>query len=157
MWQPETVYLNTASYGLPPAPAWEALQAALDDWRGGRTSWEHWGEATTRRARRVRAAGRRRARAAWRSAPPSPGSSGTIAASLPAGRARARGRGRVHVAALPVPGRPARDVTLVPLDRLAEAIDAGTDLVAVSAVQSSTGEVADARRDRRRRARATAR
>ena len=31
---------------------------------------------------------------------------------------------------------------MVPLDRLAEAIDATTDVVAVSAVQSSTGEVA---------------
>ena len=34
-------------------------------------------------------------------------------------------------------------VEVVPLDRLAEAIDARTDVVAVSAVQSSTGEVAD--------------
>ena len=36
LWQPETVYLNTATYGLPPQPAWEALQAALADWHGGR-------------------------------------------------------------------------------------------------------------------------
>ena len=34
-------------------------------------------------------------------------------------------------------------VELVPVDRLAEAIDARTDVVAVSAVQSSTGQVAD--------------
>jgi hypothetical protein len=26
-------WLNTASYGLPPRPAWEALQSALEDWR----------------------------------------------------------------------------------------------------------------------------
>src|SRR3954468_2477012 len=45
-WSPAGVYLNTASYGLPPAVGWEALQAALADWRGGRTSWEHWGDAT---------------------------------------------------------------------------------------------------------------
>ena len=37
-------YLNTASYGLPPRTAWEALQGALADWREGRTSWEHWQE-----------------------------------------------------------------------------------------------------------------
>jgi selenocysteine lyase/cysteine desulfurase len=43
MWSPATTYLNTASYGLPPRPAWDALQSALDDWHGGRTSWEHWG------------------------------------------------------------------------------------------------------------------
>jgi len=46
LWQPDTVYLNTASYGLPPRPAFEALSEALEDWRGGRTSWEPWSEAT---------------------------------------------------------------------------------------------------------------
>lgn len=45
-WSPSGVYLNTASYGLPPLAGWEALQSALADWRGGRTSWEHWGQAT---------------------------------------------------------------------------------------------------------------
>src|SRR5207249_11891008 len=29
MWDPEPGWLNTASYGLPPRVAWEALQAAL--------------------------------------------------------------------------------------------------------------------------------
>ena len=29
------------------APAWEALQLALADWRHGRTSWEQWCDATT--------------------------------------------------------------------------------------------------------------
>ncbi len=43
LWNPVGTYLNTASYGLPPTAAWEALQVALEDWRGGRTSWEHWG------------------------------------------------------------------------------------------------------------------
>ncbi len=43
LWAPAGTYVNTASYGLPPRPASEALQAALEDWRGGRTSWEHWG------------------------------------------------------------------------------------------------------------------
>lgn len=48
LFAPEPGWLNTASYGLPPRPAWEALQAALTDWRAGRTSWEPWGEATER-------------------------------------------------------------------------------------------------------------
>ena len=46
LWEPAGTYLNTASFGLPPRPAWDALQAALDDWRTGRTSWEQWGEST---------------------------------------------------------------------------------------------------------------
>src|SRR4051812_12268189 len=52
LWHPETTYLNTASYGLPPDPAWEAMQSALADFRGGRTSWEPW----TRSVERARAA-----------------------------------------------------------------------------------------------------
>ena len=28
LWHPETVYLNTASFGLPPDPVWDALQTA---------------------------------------------------------------------------------------------------------------------------------
>ena len=43
LWSPVATYLNTASYGLPPRPAWDSLQSALEDWHGGRTSWEHWG------------------------------------------------------------------------------------------------------------------
>src|SRR3954453_12049557 len=45
---PETVYLNTASFGLPPDPAWEAVQTAQADWRAGRVSWEHWTAVTDR-------------------------------------------------------------------------------------------------------------
>lgn len=39
---PQPGWLNTSSYGLPPRPAWTALQEALDDWRHGRRSWEPW-------------------------------------------------------------------------------------------------------------------
>src|SRR5947209_13879366 len=46
LWEPAGVYCNTASYGLPPRPAWDALQAALADWHSGRTSWEEWGQRT---------------------------------------------------------------------------------------------------------------
>ncbi len=46
LWKPVGVYCNTASYGLPPRPAWDALQTALDEWHGGHTSWEHWGQST---------------------------------------------------------------------------------------------------------------
>ena len=55
LWEPAGTYLNTASFGLPPRPAWDALQAALDDWRTGRTSWEHWGRRPRRRGRPSRA------------------------------------------------------------------------------------------------------
>ena len=46
LWEPTGVYCNTASFGLPPRPGWEALESALADWHAGRTSWEGWGETT---------------------------------------------------------------------------------------------------------------
>jgi selenocysteine lyase/cysteine desulfurase len=147
-WAPAGVYLNTASYGLPPRAGFDAVQRALTDWRGGRTSWEPWGSSTE---------GARAAFAAMvgvgveRVAIGATVSEfvGLAAACLPAGarvlvpdveftstlfpflvqEARATGRGVV--------------VETVAPSRLAEAIDARTDVVAFSAVQMSTGEVAD--------------
>ena len=144
-WSPAGVYLNTASYGLPPRVGFDALQSALADWRGGRTSWEHWGDSTEA------------ARAAWaqmvgvptgRVAVGATVSSivGMIAASLPADA-------RVVVPDVEFTStlfpflvqQERRGVTVatVPAGRLAEAIDARTDVVAFSAVQMSSGEVAD--------------
>ena len=47
LWTVQPGWLNTASYGLPPVPAWEALQTSLADWCTGRTSWEHWGDSVS--------------------------------------------------------------------------------------------------------------
>jgi selenocysteine lyase/cysteine desulfurase len=144
LWQPAAPYLNTASYGLPPRPAWEALQAALADWREGRTTWEPWGESTERaRASFGRLLGVDPQRVAT-------GGTvsqlvGLVAAALPDGA-------RVVVpeidfASLLFPFLVQADrgveVTTVPLARLAETIDSGTTAVAFSAVQSATGELAD--------------
>jgi hypothetical protein len=52
LWDAQPGWLNTASYGLPPRPAWDALQEALTQWRHGSTSWEPW-DASTGRARRA--------------------------------------------------------------------------------------------------------
>ena len=42
LFSPETAYLNTAGYGLPPRPAVEALERVVDQWRHGRTPWMEW-------------------------------------------------------------------------------------------------------------------
>ena len=143
LWDPEVAYLNTASYGLPPRPAWHALQAALADWRGGRTSWEGWGD-TTESARESFA--RLCAVPVERVAVGANVSSfvGLVAASLPDG-ARVLSTEPEFTSALwpfMAQGRGV-EVECVPVARLAEAIDASTDLVSFSAVQSATGEVAD--------------
>jgi selenocysteine lyase/cysteine desulfurase len=145
LWRPEATYLNTASYGLPPAPGWDALQAGLEDWRGGRTSWEHWGDATEgSRAIFARLVGVPLERVAV-------GSTvselvGLLAASLPEG-ARVVAP-EVDFASLLFPflvhaERRGGEVRTVPLDELAAAIDESTDVVATSAVQMATGELAD--------------
>ena len=148
-WSPEGVYLNTASYGLPPSDGFDAMARALADWRGGRTSWEHWGESTE---------GARAAFAAMVGVPATRVAVGATvsefvgmaAACLPAGA-------RVLVpdveftstlfpflvqAETAAPGGRVVVETVAP-SQLAEAIDARTDVVAFSAVQMSTGEVAD--------------
>jgi selenocysteine lyase/cysteine desulfurase len=143
-WSPAGVYLNTASYGLPPRDGFDAMQQALADWRGGRTSWEHWGESSEG------------ARAAWAAmvgvAPERVAIGATVSAFV--GLIAASLPDDAHVIVpdveftstlFPFLVQEARGVTVttVPPDRLAEAIDAGTDLVAFSAVQMTSGEVAD--------------
>jgi selenocysteine lyase/cysteine desulfurase len=143
LWEPEGIYLNTASYGLPPTPAWNALHAALDEWRAGRTSWEHWNEAT--RAARGSFARLCGVPVEWvtvgGAASPLVG---LVAASLP-DRSRVLSTEAEFTSALwpfMAQGR-GIEVSCVPVARLAEAIDARTDVVAFSAVQSSNGELAD--------------
>jgi selenocysteine lyase/cysteine desulfurase len=143
LWNPEPGWLNTASYGLPPRPAWDALQAALADWQRGRTSWEPWDEST------------RRARAAFaRMTGVTPGDiaigatvSGVlapVAAMLPAGARVVVPEIEFTSNLFPWLVHADRGITVdtVPLEKLADAIGAGTTLVAFSLVQSSTGEIA---------------
>jgi selenocysteine lyase/cysteine desulfurase len=143
-WSPAGVYLNTASYGLPPRAGFDALQAALTDWRGGRTSWEHWGESSE---------GARAAFAAMVGVEPERVAIGAtasefvglVAASLPDGARVIVPDVEFTSTLFPFLVQERRGVTVrtLPPAQIAEAIDERTDLVAFSAVQMSTGEVAD--------------
>ncbi len=142
LWDPEPGWLNTASYGLPPGPAWDEMQAALETWRRGSASWEPWGEA----GERARAAFARLVHVdISRVAIGGTVSElmGLVAAALPDGA-------RVVVPDVEFtsnlfPWLVHRDrgveVVTVPTGRLLEAVTPGTTLVAASLVQSSTGEV----------------
>jgi selenocysteine lyase/cysteine desulfurase len=143
LWQPETLYLNTASYGLPPAPAWDALQSVLADWRVGRTSWEGWGEATeSARASFGRLVG---VPTDWVAIGANTSSMiGLMAAALPAGARVVSAEPEFTSLLWPFLAQ-GRDIEVecVPVADVADSVDERTDVVAVSAVQSSTGELID--------------
>lgn len=143
LWDPEPGWLNTASYGLPPRPTLDALYRALDEWRRGAVPWETWDRSTGR------------ARAAFAQLVGASADDVAVGASV-------SGMLSVVPAALPPGARvvvPEVEFTsnlfpwlvhadrgvhvaAVPTDKLADAIDAGTDVVAFSIVQSATGQVA---------------
>jgi len=144
LWEPAGTYLNTASYGLPPRPAHEALDAALADWRGGRTSWEHWGAP----GEGARASFARLVGAPVESMAIGSNVSslvGLVASGIP-------DDARVLVPDVEftsllfpflVQQHRGVGVTLVPARELPNAIDRSVDVVAFSAVQMASGEVAD--------------
>jgi selenocysteine lyase/cysteine desulfurase len=143
LWDGESGYLNTASYGLPPRPAWEVLQRTLADWRAGRTSWEGWSTATDRsRASFARLVGVPVADVAVGAtvsqlfAP--------VAAALPDGARVVVPEVEFTSNLFPWLAQHVRGVTTrtVPLADLVGAIDGTTDLVAFSLVQSADGAVA---------------
>jgi selenocysteine lyase/cysteine desulfurase len=144
LFSPAGAYLNTASYGLPPLPAWEAMEVAMDEWRHGRTGFDGWDESVGA------------SRAAWARihgvpaedvavGPQASPFAGVVAASLPA-KARVLAPEEDFTSLLfPLLAQQARgvEVRLRPLRSLADDIDASTDLVALSAVQSPDGRLAD--------------
>jgi selenocysteine lyase/cysteine desulfurase len=144
LWHPAGTYLNTASYGLPPRPAWDALQSALEDWRAGRTSWEHWGEPVEQ----ARGSFARLAGVPVDTVAVAANVStlvGLVAASVPDGtRVLAPD---VDFTSLLFPflvqAHRGVEVRLVPAAELPGEIGPDVDIVAFSAVQMATGEVAD--------------
>lgn len=146
LWDSLPGWLNTASYGLPPRPAWDAMQAVMDDWRVGRTSWEGWDKATQdARAVFARLVGVDPADVAVGAqvsqlmAP--------IAASVPDGARVLVPENEFTSNLYPwlVHADRGVSVTTVPSSALADAVTPGTDVVTFSLVQSATGEVANYR------------
>ncbi|MFI5927975.1 aminotransferase class V-fold PLP-dependent enzyme [Micromonospora sp. NPDC051543] len=143
LWKPEPGWLNTASYGLPPEPGWTALQDSLAQWRVGSTSWEGWGESVQRS---------RTAFAGLIGVPDVDVAVGAtvsqmlapVAASLPAGATVVVPDIEFTSNLFPWLVQQERGITVrtVPVDGLVDAIDADTDVVAFSLVQSSDGAVA---------------
>ncbi|MGC4940385.1 aminotransferase class V-fold PLP-dependent enzyme [Kribbella sp. DT2] len=144
LWEPQPGWLNTASYGLPPRPAWEALQAALADWHVGATSWEPWDRSTARAresfARLIGAPAADVFVGSTVSAAVSP-----IASALPDGAKVLTDSVEFTSNVFPWQVHADRGVEVIgaATDELVAAIRPGVDVVAVSLVQSATGTVLD--------------
>lgn len=137
-------YLNTASVGVPPRIAVDAMRACLEDWRHGRSQPADFDVFVAR------------ARSAWaRLSNVDPawvaiGSTvsalvGVVADSLDAGACVLLAEDDFTSVMFPFLAQQARGVRVVEasLSSLIESIDATIDLVAVSAVQSADGRVLD--------------
>lgn len=139
---PETVYLNTAATGLLPAPAVAALGEAVGVLAaGGPGNVDFSATVDAARSAYARLVGVPAARVAA-------GGSvavycGLVAQSLPAGAEVLVAEGDFSSLVNPFHTRPGLLVRTVPLERLAEEVRPGTALVAVSAVQSADGRIAD--------------
>ncbi|MFI0356342.1 aminotransferase class V-fold PLP-dependent enzyme [Actinomadura sp. 9N407] len=137
-------YLNTATYGLPPRAAHEAMLAAERDRAAGLLRMPELDEAVARcRAAFGRLAGLPAERIAV--GPQVSYFVGLVAASLPAGTTVLVADGDFTSLLFPFLARPDLVVRSVPLERIAEAVDGGVGLVAVSAVQSADGRIAPMR------------
>jgi selenocysteine lyase/cysteine desulfurase len=140
----EVVYCNTATMGLPPRRTLAALESTLAHWRSGRSDAVGFDESVER------------ARAAFAGLVAVDTGSvaigsvvspfvGLVAASLPRGSEVLVAEGEFTSVSFPFLAQVDRGIRVreVPLDRLAEGVRTSTTLVAVSAVQSSDGTLAD--------------
>ncbi|KUJ68863.1 class V aminotransferase [Streptomyces albus subsp. albus] len=139
---PQTTYLNTASTGLIPTRAAAALRTAVTAaTAGGAYLDDAFAAVEETRARYARLVGLPERRVAA-------GASvavytGLIAGSLPAGAEVLVAEGDFSSLINPFAVRADLEVRAVPLERLAEEVRPATQLVAVSAVQSADGRIAD--------------
>lgn len=141
----DLTYLNTATVGLPPRRAWDALQVALRDWRAGHNDLLAHDAAVARaREQYARLVGIPEAQVAVGAQVSS--FAGLVATSLPAGSEVLTADGDFTSVLFPFYVQQSQGsvrVRAVPLERLAESVTAQTRLVAVSAVQSADGRVLD--------------
>ena len=124
--EPTGVYVNTASIGLPPRRAVEALHESIEVWRTGRAEAAAYDDLVDRARRRFAGmVGVTPDRVAIGNQVST--FSGLVAAAPARRRSRARRRGGLHLGAVPLPGpRRSRGAGRgVPLDRLVAAIRPG--------------------------------
>ena len=138
---PRGIYLDTATYGLPPTRALAALSAATAAWAAGSydpTSCDQVVERARGAFARLHGVSCSDVAIGHQVSP----MVGVLAASLPRG-ARVLAAERDFTSLLFPFLAAGCEVRTVPLEQLADAVDGAIDLVAVSAVQSADGRLAD--------------
>jgi selenocysteine lyase/cysteine desulfurase len=139
------IYLDTATYGLPPRPTVEALERALKAWQSGTGNWiEDWDQPADRcRADFAGLIGTVAANIAY--LPAASVGVGLVAASLGAGEEVVIPVDEFTSTLFPmlVAAQRGAVVREVPFEAVAESIRPGTRLVAFSLVQMQTGKTAD--------------
>lgn len=141
--EPGLTYLDTATYGLPPDRAVEALQRAEEEWRAGTGVWVEW----DRQSGRAREAFARLMHVAPTRVALLPAASvgvGVVAAALQPGDRVVTPRAEFRSVLYPLLVARDRGIDLHEIDdvdRLVDAITPGTKLVALSLVQMQTGRV----------------
>jgi selenocysteine lyase/cysteine desulfurase len=140
----DVTYLNTATLGLAPRRALLAIEAALDAWRRGITDavgFDDVVDASRRSFGELVGAD-----PAWVAVGPQVSTFvGLVAASLGPGSEVVTATGDFTSVLFPFLAHADRGVVVreVPLEALADAVTSSTTLVAVSAVQSADGRIAD--------------
>ena len=141
---PANVYLNTATAGLPPRRTVDAVRAALDDWQRGLTVPSNF-DADVARSRDLYAQLVDIAPTHVSVGSQASVFAGLVAASVPDGAEILTVRGDFTSVLFPFLAQAERGVRVreVELGDLVDGIGPETYLVAVSAVQSGSGEIAD--------------
>ena len=143
--EPGVVYLDSATYGLPPLPTVRALHRAVEDWQAGSARWiEDW-DRPTDSCRSDFAALIGATAAEIASIPAASVGAGIVADSLRPGDEVVVPDDEFTSTMFPllVAGEAGAVVREVPFQDLASAVGPDTRLVAFSHVQMQTGKVAD--------------
>ena len=143
---PGTIYLDAATYGLPPRPTVDILRQALADWQAGSADWvSAWDKAgETCRERFAELIGAEAEEVAL--VPSASVGVGTVAASLHEQDEVVLPDDEFTSVLYPLlVAEQARGIVVrrAPFERLAEAVTPHTKLVACSLVQSQSGKTVD--------------
>jgi selenocysteine lyase/cysteine desulfurase len=143
---PGSIYLDAATYGLPPRPTVDAMQQALTDWQAGTADWV---SAWDVKGETCRAAFAELIGALPETIGLMPSVSvgiGLVAATLDQGDTVIVPDDEFTSVLYPLlvaAQRNGAQIKTVPFERVAESIDAATRMVAFSLVQSQSGRTAD--------------